>query len=198
MTPELERTLGRAVEALDALRLRYAVIDGLAFSAWAEPRATREVDLYCELPPAQLDPLRRELEARGFHAPAVREDLARFGAFRCRSRADGVFLDLFDAVGPLGEAILDRRRALAFDDKTLWLCSPEDLVVLKAFSNQERDFEDLATLVTRLGRTLDAPYIDRWARQLDEGLGSDEVRERIRRARTRISTSPEAPPAPPH
>ncbi|MBI3270394.1 MAG: nucleotidyltransferase [Planctomycetes bacterium] len=185
MTPELERTLLRAVEALDAMRLRYAVIGGLAFSAWAQPRATRDVDLYCELPPAQLDSLQAELEARGFHAPAVREDLARFGAFRCRSRQDGVFLDLFDAIGPLGQAILDRRRALPIEGRTLWLCTPEDLVVLKAFSQRERDFEDLTTLVARLGPTLDRPYIDRWAAKLDEGMGSDEVRERLRRARAR-------------
>ena len=82
MTPEIERTVHDATEALESLGLRYAIIGGLAVSAWAEPRATRNVDLYCELPPARLDELQRKLESRGFHVPALREDLGRFGAFR--------------------------------------------------------------------------------------------------------------------
>ncbi len=183
MTPELDVVLRRAVTALDGLGVRWAVVGGLAVSAWAAPRATRDVDLYCELP-AEPDALRIALEAQGFTVPAMREELQSFGVFRSRSKPEGVFLDIFDAVGPLGEAILERRTRVSIGETAVWLITAEDLAVLKAFSDRPRDFDDLKALLRPPGASLDLDYVLSWARRLDESIGSDEVTERIRRALT--------------
>jgi hypothetical protein len=60
----------------------------------------------------------------------------------------------------------------------------EDIVVLKAFSDRARDHEDLMKLIAVGGRKLDMPYIENWARELDRGMGGDEVTERLKRARS--------------
>ena len=52
--------------------------------------------------------LAKALVARGFRVPATEAELEKFGVFRSRS-ADGVFVDIFSAVGPLGESVLSRR-----------------------------------------------------------------------------------------
>jgi hypothetical protein len=108
-------------------------------------------------------------------------ELERFGVFRSRS-PDHVFLDIFPAVGPLGEAIVRRRRKAMIARHALWVIAPEDLAVLKAFSDRPRDFLDLVTLVTRTKSTLDLDYVEQWARTLDASIGTDEVSERVHKA----------------
>ena len=80
----LQPPLDAVVEALDDLGLRYAVVGGLAVSAWGAPRATKDVDLYAELASDVRPALRRELVARDFDVPAMEEELQRFGVFHDR------------------------------------------------------------------------------------------------------------------
>lgn len=178
--PQVEDALLRGIEALETVGVRYAIVGGLAVSAWAMPRATRDVDLYSELPDATRDELREELEKRGFDVPAMEEELQRFGVFRSRSRS-GVFLDIFDAVGPLGDAILDRRKRVTVGERDIWLATAEDLAVLKAYSDRARDFYDLIALLAL--DNIDQGYVTSWAVRLDESIGGNDVSERIARAR---------------
>ena len=183
MRSKLHRALLAGIEALESVGLPYAVVGGLAVSAWATPRATQDVDLYAELPDAARPLLERALRERGFDVPAMAGELERFGVFRSRSH-DHVFLDIFPAVGPLGEAIVRRRRKAKIAGRTLWVIAPEDLAILKAFSDRPRDFLDLVTLLNRTKAKLDLGYVEEWARTLDASIGTDEVSERVHKALT--------------
>jgi hypothetical protein len=84
-------------------------------------RSTRDVDLYAELSAANRAALEQALGQRGFDVPAMEAELEKFGVFRSRS-PEGVFVDIFSAVGPLGEAILDRRKSVAVPPPSLLGC----------------------------------------------------------------------------
>ncbi len=183
MNEPLSLVLGLAVEVIEGLGLRYAVVGGMAVSAWGAVRTTRDVDLYADLPMEARPRLKQALEAREFDVPAMDEELERFGVFRSLFKPQRVFLDIFDAGTPLGEAILERRRWVPVNDQERWTISPEDLAVLKAFSDRERDQTDLAKLIAVARPALDLDYVERWARDLDRGMGGDEVTERLRQAR---------------
>lgn len=103
--------------------------------------------------------------------------------FRSLFRPTNVFVDIFDAENPLGEAILKRRREVHVQGRIRWTAAAEDIAVLKAFSDRARDHEDLMKLIAVGGRTLDMPYIENWARELDRSMGGDEVTERLKHAR---------------
>jgi hypothetical protein len=98
----------------------------------------RTSSLYAELAPAVRPRLRRELLQRDFDVPAMEEELERFGVFRSLFRPTNVFVDIFDAQNPLGEAILERRREVHVEGRICWTAAAEDLVVLKAFSDRAR------------------------------------------------------------
>src|SRR5688572_27117635 len=170
MQAKLKRALIAAIEALEECGLRYAIVGGLAVGAWGVRRATQDVDIYADLQSDARSRLRAALEARGFHVPAIDSELARFGVFRSRSK-DGVFLDIFNAVGPLGEAILDRRTTIRIADRDLCFATAEDIAVLKAFSDRDRDFDDLRRLAATLGSKLDTDYVEKWAARLDQSIG---------------------------
>ena len=78
----LQPALDAALDVLECLGLRYAVVGGLAVGAWGVPRATKDVDLYAELAAALRPRLRQELMQRDFDVPAMEEELERFGVFR--------------------------------------------------------------------------------------------------------------------
>jgi hypothetical protein len=181
MTVALSRALLAAATVLDGLHLRYAVVGGLAVGAWGVSRSTRDADLYVELPSDRRAELQRDLEAVGFHVPAMNEELQTFGVFRSRS-ADGIFVDIFDAVGPLGEQLLSRRRQIEVFERKLWVTAPEELFLLKAFSDRARDFEDLVGLASVPTLELDVDYIMSWAGRLDQSIGTNEVTERVTQA----------------
>jgi hypothetical protein len=182
-TPALRQALDAATEVLESLGLRYALVGGLAVSVWSAARATKDVDLYAELPARLRPDIRREMMLRQFEVPAMEEELERFGVFRSLFRPTDVFVDIFDAENPIGEAILNRRREVRAEGKVRWTAAPEELVILKAFSDRTRDFEDLMKLVAVSKPKLDMAYIERWVRDLDRSIGGDEVTERLRRAR---------------
>jgi hypothetical protein len=181
-TDAVRRALDAVTDLFDALGLDYALVGGLAVSIWGAPRATADVDVYADLRTDRRDEIHDEMTRRGFDVPAMAEELQRFGVFRSLFRPTNVFVDVFDADNPLGEAILARRRRVIADGKARWAAAPEELVLLKAFSDRPRDFDDLTTLVA-VCRDLDATHVDRWVRELDRSIGGDEVSERLRRAR---------------
>jgi hypothetical protein len=129
--------------------------------------------------------LERELGRRGFDVPAMEEELRQFGVFRSKLRRERVFFDIFDATGPLGEAILERRRKVATDGGDIWFASAEDVALLKAFSDRARDQDDLVALLAVSRPGLDASYMDTWVRLLDESIGGTDVSERLAEARRR-------------
>ena len=178
----LQPALDAATDALEGLDLRYALVGGLAVGAWGAPRATKDIDLYAELATAVRPRLQRELLKRDFDVPAMQEELERFGVFRSLFRPTNVFVDIFDAENPLGEAILNRRREVHVQGRIRWTAAAEDIAVLKAFSDRARDHEDLMKLIAVGGRKLDMPYIENWARELDRSMGGDEVTERLKQA----------------
>jgi hypothetical protein len=181
MTGALLGALTGAVDALDELRFRYAIVGGLAVGAWGVSRSTRDVDLYADLPVATRADLRRALESRGFDVPAMDDELQTFGVFRSRSPSR-VFVDIFDAVGPLGEQLLAHRQQISVLERNLWVTAPEELFLLKAFSDRARDMEDLVSLASLPRLPLDLDYVHDWARRLDQSIGTDEVSQRVREA----------------
>jgi predicted nucleotidyltransferase len=179
MIPRVERCLIEGIAVLDELELRYAVVGGLAVGVWSIPRATRDVDLYAELPFSTRNQLGSALAEHGFDVPAMADELQRFGVFRSKLKRERVFLDIFDATGPLGEAILERRIAIETAAGRFWFVSPEDLILLKAFSDRPRDQDDLVSLIAVPREGLDLAYVERWVKLLDESIGGNDVSERF-------------------
>ena len=90
---------------------------------------------------------------------------------------------MFNAVGPLGKSILDRRKQARLGEHDTWLASAEDVAVLKAFSDRPRDLDDLVALLQVT--PLDLNYVSQWAERLDASIESNEVSERLRSARAK-------------
>jgi hypothetical protein len=63
-------------------------------------------------------------------------------------------------------ACLSRRRHYALGNLSLWIISPEDLVLHKLKAGRAQDFIDVLSVLQRQTGSLDHAYITDWARKL--------------------------------
>src|SRR5206468_3706475 len=85
--------------------------------------------------------------------------------FRLFLEGRGVDIDLFLAESRFQQELLVRRRQVNLDGVSVWLISPEDLVLLKLLAGRPRDIADIGDILFTLGQ-LDEIYMRLWARQL--------------------------------
>ena len=187
MNPVLEA----AVEIQEFMRQhswRFCIVGGLALLRWGEPRATQDVD-------ATL------LTGFGDEQRYVEEVLAHFSArisdakqFALTSRvllikaSNGVPIDL--ALGGIDFEENAIRRATPFEfapGAEVVTCSADDLVVMKAFADRQRDWADLEGVLIRQGDRLDWNYILEQLRPLCELKNAPGIVDRLEELRESLS-----------
>jgi hypothetical protein len=144
----------RAAADLEALGARFALVGGLAVSAWSEPRYTRDVDLVVAVgSDEEAEQVIRSLIARGYELVTVIEQTktARLATARLRRRErHGVLIDLLFASSGIEREIAETARLI----DNIPVAQVGVLLALKALSESERrlqdriDIQELAKIAT--------------------------------------------------
>jgi predicted nucleotidyltransferase len=158
---QVRHTLRDVVAALDAARLPYVAIGGIASSLHGRARCTGDVDLFVK--PDDARPVLRALAAAGFDT----EELNPHWLFKA-TRA-GVLVDvLFKTHGDiyLDDEMLARAETRTFHGVDVRIAPPEDMIVIKALAHDEetpRHWHDALAIVA--ARPLDWAYLVHRARK---------------------------------
>jgi hypothetical protein len=160
----------------------FCIIGGLAVQHWGEPRFTKDVDFTILTGLGGEEPVVDGL--LGLYQPRVRD--ARAFALENRvlllQSSSGIGIDI--ALGALDFEVsaMNRAKELAvFGEIPLRLCSPEDLIIMKAFADRTIDWHDIEGILTRQGReALDWTYIYSHLEPLCEVKEAPEISARLR------------------
>jgi hypothetical protein len=178
---DIEQLVVDGREAMESSGVAYAVIGGCARNAYAEPRATKDIDFVAAGDARSFAAVEAALAARGFQRASVVEapgesvpDLVLYcDAHRRR-------IDVLFAKTDFERSALARREAREpYGSVALPIVSPEDLVVYKLIAGRTQDWADIEHVLAALaveGRAVDWPYIERWCAEW-------EIPERAARAR---------------
>ncbi|NBW86083.1 MAG: hypothetical protein EBR23_04440 [Planctomycetia bacterium] len=149
-------------EVLEARRVRYAILGGLATMVRGRPRFTQDVDVLLDVPQVVLPGLLDELVERGFtidRATVVRsyihEHMAVFhyGVVR---------IDWLKPVLPLYVHALESASSFPWTEgHSVRVVSPEGLIVTKLVSFRPQDQEDIRTLLAANRDDIDVDSIRR-------------------------------------
>lgn len=128
----------------------FCFIGGIVLQRWGEPRFTQNIDLtlLCTFGNearvvTTLQPL---LDSRMPNAIAFAEDARMY----LGKMADGTPVDIALGGLPFEERAIARATYYEFSpDIKLKTCSAEDLIVMKAFANRERDWLDVESVLIR-------------------------------------------------
>lgn len=164
------------VDGLERSGLPYAFGGAIAYSAWAEPRATRDVDLNLWIDTAALPRAFDVLEGLGVtldREAAVREARER-GMFVGRHGEYRV--DVFVPSVPFYDEALRGRVRVRLAGRETWVLSAETLAVFKMLFFRPKDLADVGRLLHIQRDHFDRAFV---RRALIEMLG--EADERIAR-----------------
>lgn len=150
--------LHRAVRDLNELGQRWALVGGLAVSARAEPRTTRDIDLVVAVSEdSQAEKLVRDLRARGYTIAEHLEQEAtgRLATVRLVAPGEeegGVLVDLLFASSGVEPEIVAQAEILELvSGIALPIATAGHLIALKLLARDDRrrpqDFDDLMALL---------------------------------------------------
>ncbi|MBP7950027.1 MAG: hypothetical protein KA004_10255 [Verrucomicrobiales bacterium] len=131
---------------------RYCFIGGLAVQTWSEPRYTKDVDITLLTGFGEeegfIDALLTRYKPRRPDARAF----ALVNRVLLLQNAEGIGIDI--ALGALdyeAHAVRRARPVEVYPGTRIRLCTPEDLIVMKAFASRERDWNDVRMTIVRQG-----------------------------------------------
>jgi len=166
---EVLKTIAKHLDVLDT---PYMVTGSLAASYYAVPRFTRDIDIVVEVDTRRAVQLAHDL-ADEFYVDekALLRAVARSGMANIIHQRLLVKVDLIVRKDtPYRREELVRRRSVVLDGVTVWLVTPEDLILSKLLwmresrsEIQRRDVESVLASVQHLDRQ----YIERWATELN-------------------------------
>jgi hypothetical protein len=155
------------IEILEALPFPYCLIGGLALGVWSAPRTTQDLDVLVAATGVRRQELIAALERRGLEMDrrwAEENPLLR--DVQLRARHGAIPVDLLMPRDQYDETVLERRQRMRFHEMSLWVISPEDLILQKLRAGRPRDFEDALGVLVRQGSKLDSAYLREWAQKI--------------------------------
>lgn len=164
------------------LGFRFCFIGGLALQRWANPRYTQDVDL------TLICPIGEEISTTEALIKTFQSRISDPLSFSPKSRVflaqmpDGTPADI--ALGILDFEVRAVERAVMFDfgiGDPLRICTASDLVVMKAFAARDRDWIDIASIVTRQHDKLDWAQIYFELRPLVELKEEPEILDKLQK-----------------
>jgi hypothetical protein len=178
---DIAAALHELADLFGKLDIRYAVMGGLAVRVYGIPRPTHDVDFTIALDRDRLSMLYEHLRELGYTLAEEYEkgwvdSVAGMPIIKARLflESRGIDVDIFLAESPYQKEILARRRCEEIDGSTVWLVSPEDLVLLKLLSYRPRDVADIGDVLFTQGQ-LDRDYLRHWAAALGVSARLDEA-----------------------
>ncbi len=168
----LREFLIQAVDILDQLNTPYIVTGALAVSFYGLPRTTHDIDLVIELKQKHVAPLVKAFSKEFYiSSKAVQEAISRSSVFNVIDPRSGLKIDFWIArPEAFDRERFRRRRQEPLFNRSLWLPSPEDVILSKLLwykeSKSDKHFVDAKGVWEMMEGSLDASYLQEWADRL--------------------------------
>jgi hypothetical protein len=179
MTHELE-ILKLVCNKLDLVDIPYMLTGSFAANFYAVPRMTRDIDIVIEIHQKDINKLIQIFKddfyiERDSISEAIKYQ-SMFNIIHNNSVLKVDFIILKDAT--YRDLEFQRRRQVQFNDISLWIVSPEDLIISKLFwakdSFSQMQLNDVKNLLASI-KQLDHLYINKWVKILE----LKEIYERV-------------------
>lgn len=178
---DLTTVIHDLVDVFDGMGLPYAIMGGIAVRAHGIPRPTYDVDFTLAVPRDRLAALFDAITDRGYTIPDQYgggwvDTVGGMPLVKVRLFLEGrgVDADIFLVETAFQQEVIDRRVSSTIEGRSVWLVSPEDLILFTLVASRPRDLIDVGDILFTQGR-LDEPYLRRQAATLGVEAKVEEV-----------------------
>lgn len=148
-------------QLLDEHRIPHGFGGALALNLYADPRATRDIDLSAFVPWERRFEVIPYFAALGFEPEQPVDNLLPVAGIRLLSPTSDYMIDVFFALDEVYDRVRDRLVLHPFGPSGVELpfFSAEDIALFKVSFNRDKDWVDLRNMV-RGGPPLDVDYVE--------------------------------------
>jgi hypothetical protein len=186
MDNPFKHALQEVVTFLDTQQLRYALIGGIANQAWGQARFTYDIDLKVLVPDLEYERMRRTLTAA--FPEQGRPDLP-MNPLIVSVNVNGVLVDFLLTTPGYEEQLVRHAIRYTIEDLSLWICTPEDLIIQKIIAGRPKDWQDIEGIIIEQYDDLNQEYLGDWLRQFAEILEKPELLTRYQQIWQHVTTS---------
>lgn len=151
MASPVESALRRAVADLDALKVRWALVGGLAVSVRSVPRFTKDIDFAIAVADdSGAEAVVHQLRGRGYQPAEVLEQdyVERLSGVRLERIGTDVIVDLlFASSGIENEIVASATRLEVLPRLSAPVATIGHLIALKTLAGRNQDLTDLGSLI---------------------------------------------------
>ena len=186
---DFQELLLKVAKILDDLSISYAVTGGYAVSMLGRIRSTLDIDVIIELPHSKISLLTEALkiisEMSYVDENMVVRAVERKDEFNFIHVESGIKVDFFvQGSDAYSKGKFQRRIAKKIGKQTIYLVSPEDLILSKLrwhkISESSRQLEDVESII-KIQRKLDWKYLSRWSKIHKTSGVLESLRKRVGR-----------------
>jgi hypothetical protein len=177
MQAQLE-TLAEVKEFLDRHGIKHLVIDGIANAVWGKPRATRDADFKILPGDRSIDEIVDLIGTQFKYRTSDPHAFAHRTYVLPVYTSNQIEADIALGLLPYEEQAVARSVLTQHQGVSFLVCTAEDLIIQKAISEREKDWEDIAGVLKRQGKRLDQDYIRQWLTMFAEALDRPGLIER--------------------
>lgn len=172
------------IKAFDQLSIPYMVVGSYSSNVYGRPRLTHDADFVLQLSGNPIPALAKVLGSDFRIDPQMSFESVTGTMRYIASHTGSAFkVEMFLLTGdPHDAARFQRRQLVDFEGKSVWLPTPEDVVITKLRwskgGNRSKDVEDVRQVLSVQSKQLDLPYIRQWCDQ----HGTRDLFERLLQA----------------
>lgn len=164
---EFSRALFKVTDLIESADAPYIIFGAVAVGIWGRVRATLDVDVMIRTDDAGLSRVETAAEAAGLSVDHrwLEWNPQRRGV-QLRLILEPYRADVVRAMNAHDHASVERRSRVDWRGRSLWVVSPEDLILQKLKAQRDQDLIDAAGIVEEQRGRLEQQYLDLWARRL--------------------------------
>lgn len=170
-----EAALVAIAERLEALRIPYMVIGGMANAVWGEPRATLDVDITVWVDEQEIAALPERFVDLCTILPENPAAFIRQTRVLPLETRAGVRIDLIFGMLPFEREAICRGVSRSVAGRLVRFCTAEDLVLHKIISDRDQDLRDVRAILRRRGPKLDRDYLEPRIQELSDALERPDI-----------------------
>lgn len=182
-TTGYESETKRVIGVMRKAKIPYMITGALASSYYGLPRATTDLDLVVKLEKSSVGrfvEVARKAEFK-IHEKEVLT-MVEIGNRVIMETPEAYRVDLWLPRSKYDEVALSRRRREKIFGESMYICSPEDLILHKLKAGRRQDEEDVIGVLIRQCAKLDKKYLSSWAASLGVKKPLRRVIEQAKRA----------------
>lgn len=183
----LEQAVRSITHFLEARRIPYMLIGGVANLVWGEPRSTLDVDVSVLVEEEGWMYLIKDVAQVFRVIPENPLQFIRETHVLPIETETGVRIDLLWAQLAYEHKAIARASLQEVAGHSVRVCQPEDLIIHKIVSERPKDREDVRGIVRFQGLRLDRAYLNRVVRELSRALDRPELMAFLNRCFREVS-----------